>query len=489
MATDGCVLKDVSGVQREPWESRFHWLCRRKFIEDHKNMYTAKRTVCLSMVWANMNFLESSYSKDIEHSVTYYPVPEKNELERWLSAHSDIQEEEAERRLGKEREQDESAKFTGKRTLGDTIGDPLETKKPKVETSLSECDGETDTNESSISHQLGAIISSFRQKQDGDGSSSTSWAGENYPVAAELASQLPDSVPIELKSDPKWKKTLKLLSCWCLCPKCYAGDASHPVSSLHVICDKSKIKIEFMDERTSEGTRVTIVVEGIQMSSYTASNKKKAKTFAAGALMSEIRQRQTEIQFECPATGRRIVDPLDITKTSVKEERISDDNKGHQMLLKMGWKEEDGLGTHGQGQRDPVVSSFRDQRGKEGLGATASGTHSVLPRRNIHTMLQEFMASNEMQMEFSSDLTNDDRKTVHTLAEQYNLYHKSMGSGSDRFLVVSKKTNYTSDNTGFQSETMRHGNVPGPAEYGGTGTGPMRHRNVSRQTDKPYSRF
>ena len=78
----------LTGLKQAPWESKYHWLCRRKFIEDHKTRYDLKRVISLSMVWANYNLLGCTNSeKDL---VLYYPVPDQSEIDRWLKVHKDI---------------------------------------------------------------------------------------------------------------------------------------------------------------------------------------------------------------------------------------------------------------------------------------------------------------------------------------------------------------------------------------------------------------
>ena len=443
------ALADVPGIRKEQWESKYHWLCRRKFIEDHKNLYSPERVACLSMVWANISFLSSNYSQNVENLVSYYPVPEKNELNRWLSAHSEIQEEEESRMMAKEDEM----KVKSKRSLG-ASSDPSvpKAKQPKTDDSH-----DPSLSYSDITEQLSAIISVIKN-QDG------STGQQPMSLTQSMAND-------EIMRNPRWKKIIKFLSCWCLCSKCFGGDKTNSLSSLNVICCKSKLTLEYEEKSvTTDEITVDIFVDGVCMSSVTGLSKKDTKRSAAKWLMDEIQQHQNKINFECPAIGRRTIELDDIAKGKVEEEKIAEDNKGHQMLVKMGWSGDQGLGTHGQGRQDPVSASICTQRDREGLGA--GGDQSKLSKEVIKSMLHDFLSSDEAQIEFSPNLANEDRKSIHLLAEQYNLVHISRGVGSGRFLVLIKKTGFN-----YQNEIVD------------SGVGPIKRGNVSNyRRGKPYSR-
>jgi predicted RNA-binding protein Jag len=44
-----------------------------------------------------------------------------------------------------------------------------------------------------------------------------------------------------------------------------------------------------------------------------------------------------------------------------------------------------------------------------------------------------------MELQFSANLSKEERMVVHTLAEKYNLIHRSSGKGVDRALILKKK--------------------------------------------------
>ena len=64
-----CQLSEV--VARPLWEPRHEWESRVKFVEDHIAEYSLEKATNLSIVWANMKFLECSYPPGTEAMVTH----------------------------------------------------------------------------------------------------------------------------------------------------------------------------------------------------------------------------------------------------------------------------------------------------------------------------------------------------------------------------------------------------------------------------------
>ena len=58
----------------------------------------------------------------------------------------------------------------------------------------------------------------------------------------------------------------------------------------------------------------------------------------------------------------------------------------------------------------------------------------------LEGQIKEFFSdSKRSELVFSTDLTSQERFTVHRLAEEFGLEHVSKGTGAERFIAVTKK--------------------------------------------------
>ncbi|XP_075040390.1 NF-kappa-B-repressing factor [Mixophyes fleayi] len=118
-------------------------------------------------------------------------------------------------------------------------------------------------------------------------------------------------------------------------------------------------------------------------------------------------------------------------------QQIKEDNIGNQLLRKMGWTG-GGLGKEGEGIAEPI--SVKEQYKREGLGLM-TGVQGIT-KRDIEQIIRNYAASyNQDDLTFSRELTNEERKNIHQIAQKYGLRSKSYGQGKKRFLVVSRKRN------------------------------------------------
>ena len=58
---------------------------------------------------------------------------------------------------------------------------------------------------------------------------------------------------------------------------------------------------------------------------------------------------------------------------------------------------------------------------------------------NVEDRLRAFAMSNEESIQFSNDLSNEERKRIHTLARKLGLKSQSKGKEPNRVLFVMKK--------------------------------------------------
>ena len=453
---------DLPGLKQAAWESRYHWLCRRKFIEDHRNMYTPERVICLSMVWSNINFMGCKYSDKLEDRVSYYPVPDQSELDRWLDVHKDIREEEK-----------EEVKITMKRTLGSSDTIEIPAKIQKIEKSITDASrshdqGSSDTSQEScdsipfedLTHHLDALISTIRKKQDQD--SVPNQPGSSPSSQLHSQTNTNNSNVHDFIQNPRRIRIIQQLGGLCMCEKCYGGN-SNPLCSLDVLCSRiaHTIVYDFDSESTPNQFVCKVFIDGTLTSRGNGSQKKEAKRDAAHSIIQEVNEYQQNHPIPCPSLGRKVVELKELSESMQKVPKISEDNKGHQMLRKMGWSSKEGLGVGGQGRKEPVVAYVNEEGTRGGFGSKG---HSGIFSQNIRTKLQEFLMSDDTQLEFSSDLSSEDRKLIHLLSEQYHLQHKSHGTGKNRSLIIQKKVGRNYDDAVL-----------------GTGVGPGRYRNQSHR--------
>lgn len=186
--------------------------------------------------------------------------------------------------------------------------------------------------------------------------------------------------------------------------------------------------------------RCEVYLEG----QYVASGigpKKVVKHIAAEEALATLKQTQAVVKSNLRKEGHTdAISRSQILARSGEEavkQEIKEDNIGNQLLRKMGWKG-GGLGRDGEGIAEPI--RVKEQFSREGLGMDMDKAGNQLSKRDIEDIIRNY-ASSERQddLRFSTDLTNDERKQIHQIAQKYGLRSKSYGQGRQRFLVVSRK--------------------------------------------------
>lgn len=412
-------LDDCPGIEQEPWESKYHWLCRRKFIEDNRSSYELKKVVSLSMVWFNVKFMGCHYSPSTEDHVSFYPIPDHDEIDRWLKAHQDIE--------GERQQVPKVVKMAGKRAEPEVAIETTPTKLPKLEPLPPEdkptSSKETSMDYSDLTQHLDALISTLRKRSDTvkpPANTNTNNNGNKErggPAAARLG-------------------LVARLSRNCICDACYPS--LPPVSQLQVLCSRERITECY--EFSPNSDEIQLYIGDHCMLRQACSAYKGAKTSIAQEMVREVLEYQTShTQPTCPASKNRALSLSEVKQgggmPSHDKKKLTGSNKGHQMMLKMGWSGEGGLGSGGGGREDPVEMDTRG-KSRSGFGSTQK---LALHRKDVRSVLMTFIESEDTQLEFPSSLAPEERKLVHSLSEQYHLYHKSKNLGEERFLVVRKK--------------------------------------------------
>lgn len=88
--------------------------------------------------------------------------------------------------------------------------------------------------------------------------------------------------------------------------------------------------------------------------------------------------------------------------------------------------------------RKSLGSEAQSQPGLHGGSPGGPGSRDSADR--FRALIAEFVASEQVQLEFPASLNSHDRMRVHQIAEEHGLRHDSSGEGKHRFITVSKRT-------------------------------------------------
>lgn len=217
--------------------------------------------------------------------------------------------------------------------------------------------------------------------------------------------------------------------------------SANPVCTLHDTAQFNKVTVEYtFDKMTGEEWKCKVfldsqfIAEGIGL-------KKNVKHIAAEEALRVLKQTHPTVvnKLKQGPPTEEAISRNQICGRSAQEaykQKIKDDNIGNQLLRKMGWTG-GGLGKEGEGIAEPIV--VKEQFKREGLGLDLDRNH-VVNKRDIEMMIRNYAASySQENLTFSNELTNDERKQIHQIAQRYGLKSKSHGQGASRFLVVSRK--------------------------------------------------
>lgn len=143
-------------------------------------------------------------------------------------------------------------------------------------------------------------------------------------------------------------------------------------------------------------------------------------------------QKKTDTQLEDPSVNKKPGADLE----TFEENKLGSDNIGYRMLKALGWKEGD---STRKGIVDPIGLSVKI--GRSGLGAEENDKkEQKLNLGYFRKLLQNFRDSgNEFDLVFSPEFSKEERAELHLLAQKFKLQTKSMGQGTERFLVVRRK--------------------------------------------------
>ncbi|XP_071425917.1 NF-kappa-B-repressing factor [Pithys albifrons albifrons] len=217
-------------------------------------------------------------------------------------------------------------------------------------------------------------------------------------------------------------------------------NSTNPVCTLNDTAQFNKMTVEYVFERmTGMRWKCKVMLED-EFIAEAVGVKKSVKHEAAEEAVKILKKTQpTVVNNLKKGTVEDVISRNEIRGRSAEEafkQKIKEDNIGNQILRKMGWTG-GGLGKDGEGIREPI--SVKEQFKREGLGLDVERVNRIA-KRDIEEIIRNYARSDShIDLTFSRELTMDERKQIHQIAQKYGLKSKSHGQGHNRYLVVSRK--------------------------------------------------
>ncbi|KAJ6663249.1 hypothetical protein lerEdw1_010385 [Lerista edwardsae] len=217
-------------------------------------------------------------------------------------------------------------------------------------------------------------------------------------------------------------------------------NSMNPVCTLNDTAQFNKMTVEYVFERMPGMRWKCKVMLENELIAEAVGVKKTVKHVVAEEAVKVLKKTQpTVVNNLKKGTIEDVISRNEICGRSAEEalkQQIKEDNIGNQILRKMGWTG-GGLGKSGEGIREPIA--VKEQFKREGLGLDVE-RGSKISKKDIEGIIQNYAFSDsKIDLTFSTELTNDERKQIHQIAQKYGLKSKSHGQGRDRYLVVSRK--------------------------------------------------
>lgn len=204
--------------------------------------------------------------------------------------------------------------------------------------------------------------------------------------------------------------------------------------------NKALLEYEFHDEGT--GVRCRVILEGHILVDCFGTSRVTVKSAAAEKVMELLKDMCWTIKIKQAVDS----DDAGLSRDEIFGEihaqvnAIPEDNKGRQLLMKMGWTG-GGVGAEGnKGREMPVAEELSKNQmiSRAGLGSVNSSEKEF--RTNVMDTLESYTKSGKQEdLVFAAEFTKDERAYIHQQAQKLGLKTQSRGSGEGRYLTVSRR--------------------------------------------------
>jgi len=235
------------------------------------------------------------------------------------------------------------------------------------------------------------------------------------------------------------------------------SNEKNPISILVEFSQHMKLALDWKPASTKKGQSLTVDLDGRFLARASGVNKRSVKLAVAAKGLAVLERISRFVGIiKRLRVGKHAFLIRNEAKATKKEgllllgdpslcDALQPHNRGYKLLLKMGWDPTKGLGQTHQGLKDPVAVKLKDNvrlgRNKSGLGFADPDKQGATFTDGAERKVREFANSTLTQMQFSKDLTKEERALIHDLAKKYHVKSKSVGKGESRSLFLFKYTN------------------------------------------------
>ncbi|XP_069696421.1 CDKN2A-interacting protein isoform X2 [Periplaneta americana] len=436
-----------------------HWELRRSFMLAHRDKFPEDRLVCLAQVFTNVEFLGCRYPLETMQLVSSlsagvadkYREKQKGRLQRTFVKASDAAGAKA-KGLKRPLQEDAPTEATDKVSSQSNASSYTKHIENKP---VTEVGGSSKHTESS--HKTGVKYGpSFVPASQSQNSSIQSNSSANQ--SSKFDSSRYGGVKtyhIDQSSAGKQAKTANTTGPNIGGPfgkLVLIEPATEPVGAMHIISNSTSLcqvqmTCNYEQDVASSEVECCISVNEKVVGSARARSKTMARKVAADIALSKLKEVCYTIKAKVKYLSDSTIDkslgtvPKSETECSDLNIPVNDNNVGSRLLRLMGWSG-GGLGKDSQGISEPVsIQQQRVNRAGLGLGGSKSGGLNQRQfREKVQQLMRDFANSDsQYDLVFSSEFSNDERKTMHQIATHMKLKTKSYGKKDDRHLVVFKK--------------------------------------------------
>ncbi|XP_039251894.2 uncharacterized protein LOC120329356 [Styela clava] len=437
------------------WESKTHWHVRKTFLLHNWDDFKDKdRLICLSQAWVNVHFCGNRYPQEVMD--TLKDMEEGLEPPDKMLRDAEIQVIGIVDDTPRMKNMHDTSKLPHtifpmrfvKSGTGNTKISDNELSSDQIDEQLSKTKN-VNVNKRPNEDEIEDVIEIKRTKVDGNITSQPESQKEiidkNFTQPTLIMNRVPtmptDATCVKINLNSEEYEKLKN---FIIRKKVNES----PLSVIQSSTSFCRISEEYVfeqqyDDEVIKSHSCSLYLGGVLVGKAFANQKKSAKYAAAFSALELLQTTQPTILVSQPGDLDSAISRDDIaSKTgSAAGQKISDTNLGNQLLRKMGWKGQGGLGKTGSGISAPVT--VKETYGRFGLGVEDIGKN-IIRFREADNVIRNYASSQRTDhLTFSPELTNIERAKIHKLAKKYGLRSKSYNKDDIRYLVVSRKMSAT----------------------------------------------